>query len=61
MLGLLTAERLPSAAADVPPDGLRFEFGGRITRSLFTRASVWFGKNGGRLQHVSFEDFVPQR
>ena len=54
---LVTAEQLPSAAAEVPPGGLRFEAGGRMSSSTFSRASVAYSSSGW-LQRVTFEDFT---
>jgi hypothetical protein len=54
---LVTAEQLPSAAAEVPPDGLRFEVGGRMSSKVFSRASLAYCSRGW-LQRVTFEDFT---
>ena len=58
-----TAERLPTAEASVPPDGLRLEFGGRLSGDMFTRVHITYssGSDGGRLRHISFEDFTNQQ
>ena len=59
----IIAERLPTAEASVPPDGLRLEFGGRLSNGMFTRVYITYGgsSDDGRLQHVTFEDFTKQQ